>query len=278
MKDQFQIILLSNSSMQYYSKNTTARFLTQLPRQINLQGSWSVALTEMRIPLTFQHVSQDPKERFVHVTRIPYSRTVTNKVKTNDTASDNLSLVSPGIYKNITTLLDEINSLHGVSGHLEFSLQRGGYVSIIRKCSQTTCQGFDHEVAFSPKLRRILGFEEMFASSPFIKLNLTSNVCSNRPANLSSALPSILMIYTDICEPYVTGDVQSKLLRTVSLNMEEYAYGGVKVKSFSPPLYIPLLCNAFQTIEINILDDQGLPAPFDFGTSSLSLHFKRSDY
>ena len=62
----------------------------------------------------------------------------------------------------------------------------------------------------------------------------------------------MFMFYSDICEPYVTGDVQSRLLRTVSLNMVDYTYNGIKLISFSPPMYIPLLFNAFQTLLFNL--------------------------
>ena len=55
MQDQFYIVLPSNSSMNYFAENTTTHFITQLPHQIRLQGSWS-ALTEIQIPLTFQHM------------------------------------------------------------------------------------------------------------------------------------------------------------------------------------------------------------------------------
>ena len=47
----------------------------------------------------------------------------------------------------------------------------------------------------------------------------------DRPAHLSNGLPSMLMIYSEICEPYVTGDVQTRLLRAVSLNIDDYTYG-----------------------------------------------------
>ena len=33
------------------------------------------------------------------------------------------------------------------------------------------------------------------------------SLVSDRPAYLSNGLPSMLVIYSDICEPYVTGDV-----------------------------------------------------------------------
>ena len=79
----------------------------------------------------------------------------------------------------------------------------------------------------------------------------------DRPAHLSNGLPSMLMIYSDICEPYVTGVVQTRLLRAVSLNIHDYMYGSTRIKSFSPPMYVPLLFSLFQTIKIDIRDQSG---------------------
>ena len=79
------------------------------------------------------------------------------------------------------------------------------------------------------------------------------------------------MIYTNICESYTTGDVHSLLLYAVSLNIEEYTYGAKRVKSFSPPMYLPLLFTSLQTIEIDIRDQLGHPIPFDYGTLSVTL-------
>ena len=87
----------------------------------------------------------------------------------------------------------------------------------------------------------------------------------------------MLMIYSDIYEPYVTGDVQTRLLRAVSLNIDDYTYGSTRIKNFSLPMYIPLLFNLFQTIEIDIRNQSGRVIPFDYGTLTVTRHFKRLD-
>ena len=83
------------------------------------------------------------------------------------------------------------------------------------------------------------------------------------------------MIYSDICESYVNGDVQTRFLRMVSLHIDDYTYGSTQIKSFSPPMYIPLLFNSFQTIEIDIRDQSGRVIPLDHGALTVTLHFKR---
>ena len=67
MRDQFYVVLPSNSSMQYFPENTTTYFVTKLSKEVQLHGDWVVALTEIQIPLTFQHLSDDKIDRTVWV-------------------------------------------------------------------------------------------------------------------------------------------------------------------------------------------------------------------
>ena len=53
MNENFYLTLLSNSSMKYFSKNVTSNFTTQLPKSINLEGEWNVALSEIQFPCSF---------------------------------------------------------------------------------------------------------------------------------------------------------------------------------------------------------------------------------
>lgn len=276
MKDDFYIVLPSNSSMHYFPCNTTTHFVTQLPHQIRLHGSWSVAVTEIQIPMTFQHISSEIDEREIILKCLPRSILETNRVSREVPATIK-SYLKPGVYKNLESLVDEINNLEEIKHHLKFLIERGGYIRVKRICT-SSCLEVEHYLQLSNKLKKILGFE--IDSASVIKINKEEEggeTAGNRPGNLTNGLPSMLMVYSDICEPYVTGDVQSRLLRTVSLNMSDYTYSGIKMKNFSPPMYIPLLFNAFQSIEIDIRDQHGKLIPFDFGTLTVTLHFKRID-
>lgn len=273
MKDQFYIVLPCSSSSRYFADNTTTHFITQLPQAVRLQGEWNVALTEIQIPLTFQHIPIEREERLVHVTRVPQTILITNKVRAQDSV-DTESVIRPGIYKSIENLIDEINNLDCMRNHLKIDIECGGYVTITRLCMQSTCSEFDHTIHLSKRLKKILGLK-IQNENDVISVNTIEPIVGERPANLSNSLPTMLMIYTDICEPYITGDIQARLLRVVSLNVDDYTYGSTRIKSFSPPMYLPLLFNSFQTIEIDIRDQQGLPIPFDYGTLTVTLHFKQ---
>ena len=65
--EDFYIVLLSNSSMEYYPENKTTRFVTKLPRHVELPGKWFVALVEIQIPLTFQHVPGNRDQRKIDI-------------------------------------------------------------------------------------------------------------------------------------------------------------------------------------------------------------------
>ena len=101
MKDEIYIVLPSNSSiMNYFTENTMLHFVTQLPQQIRLQGSWSVALTEVQIPLTFQHMLSEALDRTVSLTRISYLALETNQIRAVNFNTIE-SMVHLGIYKDI---------------------------------------------------------------------------------------------------------------------------------------------------------------------------------
>ena len=83
------------------------------------------------------------------------------------------------------------------------------------------------------------------------------------------------MVYTDILEPHVTGNVQSPLLRSVTLDLDKFTYGNFQVHNFFPTMYLPVLLSSFRNIEIDIRDQFGKPIPFDYGTLTVTLRFKR---
>ena len=57
--------------------------------------------------------------------------------------------------------------------------------------------------------------------------------------------------------------------------MNEYKYGSIEIKNFTTPMYIPLLFTSFQSITIDIKDQDENPIAFDYGTLTVTLHFKR---
>lgn len=261
MKDDFYMVLLSNSSFLYYPENKTARFITKLPQHMTFEGDWSVALTEIHIPLTFQNLSK--KGQYFNYNRVAFGESgEVEDIK-------GICLVPSGLYEHLDELITVLNN-NSVATHFKFELQQGQYVAIEKACQN--CVG-EHTISFTDGLKRILGFQ--FFTSQIHVLKEGERLEGSIPANIKSDLPTNLMIYSDICEPIITGDVYTRLLRNVALDLQEYNYGGILSKTFTRVIYVPLLCRSFETIEIDIRDQFGEIAPFDFGTLTLTLHFKR---
>ena len=54
----FTIELLSNASAQLFPDNTLSSFTNFLPEQLNLEGQWEVAISEIIYPSMYQNVTE----------------------------------------------------------------------------------------------------------------------------------------------------------------------------------------------------------------------------
>jgi hypothetical protein len=271
MRDQFYITLPSNSSMKYFYNNTTTRYSTQLPRQIELIGEWEVALVEIQYPLTLQTVNEP-----FNVVRLHTHHTAKPRENWEDVGSDRSEkkkrlteaeyTVQPGVYTDIWQIIGALNAVGVLNEHLEFG--RADSVDdrlvVTRKC---TCAA-GHYLSFSPGLYRQLGFPKMTT-------NVATKLMARHPVNLAGGVPAQMFIYSDLVEPRIVGDVCAPLLRIVQTVGKNFRSGSSESKSLSPPHYVPLLLTSFRTIEIDIRDPLGRPMPFTHGTLTVTLHFKR---
>lgn len=273
MSDQFYLVLPSNSSMKYYPENTVTHYITQLPKPLKLPGEWVVALTEIQFPRTFFHVD---KAVGVSSTATPIKAYSTRRKPTSNHKYKIQSVpITSGLYPSVSALIECINETEVFKNHIriEYDGTVGGLVDIRRipsSCVMSECQR-PNVIYLDDRLSRTLGF----VPGTHMDIHEEVKFTADYPASLSLALPDKLYVYTDICESYITGDVQTPLLRIVPVDNTNYIYGSIQTKSFSPPIYIPLLRTEFNTIEIDIRTDTGKPVPFHSGTLTATLHFKR---
>ena len=54
----FTVELVSNASFDCYPNNTLSSFTNFLPEQINLDGEWEVAITELSYPSLYQNITE----------------------------------------------------------------------------------------------------------------------------------------------------------------------------------------------------------------------------
>ena len=56
--ESFTIELVSNASAQLFSDNILSSFTNFLPEQLNLDGQWEVAISELSYPSMYQNVTE----------------------------------------------------------------------------------------------------------------------------------------------------------------------------------------------------------------------------
>jgi len=285
--------------MQYFPENTTTSFITELPHTVHLQGEWEVALSEIQFPCTFLHVRHGENVlKFVDIKHV-------DEKGEEGTFIAKEIVIPKGVYKDIEELISAINAgCKSAESHLYFEQQSatGGKIAVRLTCEnvEDNCR-ITHYINFSNNLLRILGLEwNVINQGATLKIRKSnSNVhnmlnfirlgylitpetraisfWSQDSYSLWRGIPDKLFVYCDVCASYITGDARTPLLRIVSVSVagNNYSYGTNLVKHFSPPHYIPLQKTNFRRIEIDIRDQLGERIPFESGTLTVTLHFRR---
>ncbi|CAB4024440.1 Hypothetical predicted protein [Paramuricea clavata] len=248
MATQFYLTLLSNSSMAYFQNSTVANFRVKLAETIVLPGQWEVALTELYYPHTWSTLKRGVQQTFLYkIGSSPYQTVVLKETQ----------------YSSIEQLTKALNV--GMSKETQTKV-KFSYNRSSRKVSVDVKH--DTTMWFTGELATVLGFAqdtliEMKTSSPY-------------PADINGGFSS-MYVYTDIVDVQFVGDVKVPLLRIVNIEGE---YGNTVHASFRNLQYVPVKVNSFETIEVNIKNDQNENVSFEFGKSIATLHFrqKRSQY
>ena len=93
--ESFTIELVSNASAQLFPDNTLSFFTNFLPEQLNLDGQWEVAISEISYPSMYQNVTEG---KFV------FSDKKISK-------SSEAYYLEPGLYPSITDIVEAMNIL-----------------------------------------------------------------------------------------------------------------------------------------------------------------------
>ena len=93
--DSFTIELVSTASSQLFANNTLSSFTNFMPEQVNLDGQWEVAISEISYPSMYQNVT-DGKFMF-------YDEKLS---KTTEAFH-----LEPGLYSSITDIVEAMNTL-----------------------------------------------------------------------------------------------------------------------------------------------------------------------
>ena len=93
--ESFTIKLVSNASAQLFPDKTLSYFTNFLPEQLNLDGQWEVAISEISYPSMYQNVTEG-KFMFFHK---------------KPSKSSKIFYLEHGLYPSITDIVEAMNIL-----------------------------------------------------------------------------------------------------------------------------------------------------------------------
>ena len=93
--DSFTKELVSNASGEIFTDNTLNSFTNLLPDQVNLEGQWEVAFSEISYPSVYQNITEGKFKFF-------------DKKLSKSTSTYS---IEPGLYTSITDIVEAMNTL-----------------------------------------------------------------------------------------------------------------------------------------------------------------------
>jgi hypothetical protein len=255
----FYVTLPSNSSIKYYPGNTLTRFTTRLENPISLTGNWEVGLVEIQYQHTWNNLDKGEG-------RVYYSQQYEKQKYVQNTLR-----IVPGHYATPAILVAVINDsisqfaeTFNLSAYAQFE-----YSDITKRLTAKIPTGAN--INFSPPLCAMLGVGPR--QNPIA--NNEDNLLLWRAANVCDINRgfSSMYVYCNLLEHVPVGDTKAPLLRIIHLTGTS---GDSINTSYEKPYYVPLQQKNFDSIEIDIRSDTGLPVAFEYGKLIVTLHFRLS--
>ncbi|MEN0051323.1 MAG: hypothetical protein AAF806_29935 [Bacteroidota bacterium] len=248
--------------MDIYSDNTLASFTNFLPEQISLDGKWEVALSEITYPCLYYNVS-DGKFKF--------------NMDITDTDAKTELKIPEGMYYSIQEVIAAMNEAiidryDDKNNRVPISITYSGKdyklkLKLRDKLNLLNLTGAD--------LAHILGFKQNGMLEGMEKLEWESDY----PADIMRF--HSIMVYTDIIEHGIVGDVKAPILRSFShipklRGLEVSPTQFVKTEVFNNLQLRKMLKHAFHSIKIDLRTNSGQKVPFaGVGLTKLSLLFRK---
>ena len=232
--------LVTNASGEFFPNNTLSSFTNFLPEQVNLEGQWEVANSELSYPSMYQNTTEGKFKFF-------------GEKLLKSTSTYNLE---PGLYTSITDIVEAMNTLiQERNNHNEtcitVKVSRRTQKVVIMLANDTSGLAF-----CSIDLGHIFGNN---VGNEFGVLMIGKGPHEPEFAYDIVRIHS-LMIYSDLVEYSIVGDTKTPLLRYFpfisKLKGGDIVTTGqyMNYQTFNNLQFRPLLKNSFHSIHIDLRD------------------------
>ena len=248
--------LISNASMNVFKSNTLSSFTNILPEQIDLEGTWEVALTEISYPTMYLNVT-DGRFRY--------------KSGASDVNFEQVLEIPTGFYASTEQVLHRMRDqikLHHSDDELYWTIDE-----LTSKLEVKLPEARSALNIMSGDISHILGFPMsvlLIGEGPHY---------SNFPVDILRI--HSVQVYTDIIEYSIIGDTMAPVLRcfpfVTKMKRNEISMPYLmNHHSFAIPQFKRLMKRSFNQISVQLRDKTGSLLPFvGVGDSRLTLQFRK---
>lgn len=248
-----RVVLLSNASAKHFPNNTVSEFTVKLPDDLDFStGSWECGLSEIMFYKSWSNLGEDS----------------TFQIKPNHKPTTVVT-IPDGYYNDLGELCTKINECFHeqlpdhLSGGFTFSFDKYTRVVTCRIKRENFSGG---SFNWSAPLKAVLG------SSSWAVTDENEMTVTFKNSKLSHIFQ--VMVYSDIVQPSVVGDIETNLLRSVPVSIGNH--WEMQCTTFDKIQYIPLSKKTANTISILIYTDYGKPVPFNGGRAVVTLEFRKA--
>ena len=241
--DLFIIELVSNASGELFPDNTLSSCTNFLPEQVNLEGQWEVAISEVSYPSMYQNITEGKFKFF-------------DEKLSKTTSTYNLK---PGLYTSITGIVEPMNTLiQERNNHNETFIT----VKVSRRTQKVVIM-VANDTSGLPFCSTDLG--HIFGNNVGNEFGVLMIERGPPEPEIAYDIVRILSltISSDLVEYNIVGDTKSPLLRCFPfmsklkrgdiITIEQY----MNYQTFSSLQFRPLLKRYFHSIHIDLRDTSG---------------------
>ena len=259
----FTVELVSNASFDCYPNSTLSSFTNFLPEQINLDGEWEVAITELLYPSLYQNITEG---KFFYLDEA-----------TPDTKPSDYYTLDPGLYPSISDIVNEMNRKIQEREKYEKTSIKLHVNKITQRISLSIPNQNSLLVIFSANLCHVFGCEEaVYCMGVF-----TSE--AGPKFNYDIVRIHTLMIYSDVVGYNIVGNTKAALLRCIPF-ISKVKNGHIistgqymNYQKFPTLQFKKILKNSFYSIKLELRDSYGEKVQFNsVGVTRAVLMFRKT--
>lgn len=223
------------------SGENAAEFSTKLFKPLVFDGKWKVALTEITIPQSPVNFTQEDfliYETFKADGEVTFSKKLKFK-------QENISSVG-----ELQSRLTDMYKSSGMNKH-----HTGNFIFNEKSFKGNVKLKKGERIILSPRLAHLLSMSEIMENSSSREAEFVSEYCVDIRINFWN-----IYIYSNLSDTIILGEKLSQLLQT--LPFENFTNERLLIKSYNPPVFLPLSKNFIPSIDIRICDELGRTLKF----------------